>query len=229
VAAAFLIYPLFGPMIHFDLTDARRPVGLVAIERLLAAGDKTSTPPSEPAHPAEQPPPDPPTPDILERMVDPTESSIAGHIGALVRGLPLVLDHPLGLGLGASTYRMGTGVGPEESAILGIAGEIGLLALALFAVAYTSLVLLGARLLRSPTEHAAAVAGAVLGIGGVALLPVMLTSAIWGDLSVTYVFWSAAGLAAAAVESRGMSTMVRLVRRRDWAVDGEPASPIRTV
>jgi hypothetical protein len=206
VAVALLVYPLFGPLVHFDLTDARRPVGLVAMETLLRPD--LTTPGSSSESPAVEAPSQA---ELVERMMDASESSVSGHIGALARGIPLVLEHPWGLGLGASVYRMGQGTGPEESAILGIAGEMGIPALGLFAVAYASLVLVGVRLLRSPVGGRGLVPGAVIGIGGVALLPVMLTSAIWGDLSVTYVFWSAAGLAVAAWDTAQTPSKAALV------------------
>ncbi|HYO42543.1 MAG TPA: hypothetical protein VES19_05025 [Candidatus Limnocylindrales bacterium] len=196
VVFALLIYPMLGPLVDFNLKDVRRPIGLVALEGVFLPSD-VAVPPGGTRPPATPPPTTPAPAELVERMVDPAEPSIAGHLGALARGIPIVLRNPLGIGLGASVYRLGTGTGPEESALLGIAGEMGLPALALFCVAYGSLVLAGLRSLRR-RPGPGMVPAAVIGVGGIGLLPIMLTSAIWGNLSVTYVFWSAAGLAVAA-------------------------------
>ena len=45
-------------------------------------------------------------------------------------------------------------------------------------------------------------------VGGLALLPVTVTSDVWGDLSVTYLLWWAAGASATLAARRSASPVV---------------------
>jgi hypothetical protein len=118
-------------------------------------------------------------------------------------GAEFVLLHPLGLGLGASIPRLGAATGPGESAVFQIGGEVGLVGLLLFLVLYGGVILAGAyvvwRRRADPSETVLAVAVAV---GGLALAPVVLTSQVWGDFSVTFLFWWLAGACIAAWPNR---------------------------
>jgi hypothetical protein len=40
----------------------------------------------------------------------------------------------------------------------------------------------------------------VAAVGGLALIPITLTSDVWGDLSVTFLFWWAAGYSATVAQ-----------------------------
>ena len=188
-----LLYPSLGPIVDHQLTDIRPPAGAALVTAVIRqASDR---PPGPGAGDGTVPPP---TSDIIDQMVSGEDSSIRGHIRALVEGLPLVIRNPAGLGLGASTFRFGTGTGPEESAILGIAGELGVAGLIFALVSYGGSVLLAfACAWRQPSGTHVGLA-LLAAFGGAALLPVALTSAVWGDFSVTYLFWTAAGASVTA-------------------------------
>ena len=124
------------------------------------------------------------------------DTSAQEHYDYLLADLRVDFQHPLGLGTGASTIRYGQLVGTGESALLGIFGDLG----ALGGFAYSALYLLvlwsafrAVRLL--PRASLESTLPLVVLVGGIALIPITLTSDLWGDLSVTFLFWWAAGAA----------------------------------
>jgi hypothetical protein len=189
---ALIIYPLIGPLVTYALEDVRPPAGQVALQVVLGAqASPLPSPTSTPGPTTTVPGPDA---DILNRLVTGDDGSIQGHIEWIRIGLEFATKHPLGVGLGASTYRFGTGIGPGESAFLGIAGELGWVGLLLNLLAYCGVIvvsLLAALRTREWPDLAFLLA---CGIGGIGLLPIAATSAVWGDFSVTYLFWAAAGI-----------------------------------
>jgi hypothetical protein len=187
VGLAFSIYPLVGPLVNFDLTDVRLPAGavLVAAATGVDIGDLHASGSSELIEP-----------DIVGSIVTQQDASIQNHILQVRNGLVHAVDHPLGVGLGSTMPRFGTATGPAESALLGIVGEIGLLGGALFVALYCGVLLVGligaSRQLDRPFLELAL----LVGVGGIGLAPIVMTSAVWSDLSVTFLFWWAAGVTA---------------------------------
>ncbi len=132
------------------------------------------------------------------------DPSFAEHLRFLESDLALDVKHPLGAGLGGSVHRFvqttvdtaGTG----ESAVLGVFGDVGLLGGSLYVALYGFGVFYGLFAAWRARERSFAFAMVlVAGVGGIALIPITLTSDVWGDLSVTFLFWWAAGYAASAV------------------------------
>lgn len=186
VGVGFWIYPRVGPLVSFDLVDVRPPAGAALIEQFIPGGRPDEAPVKpQPSGPA--------GPDIVDRILTQQDASIQNHIAAVQHGLMFAVQHPFGVGLGSTMPRFGTPTGPAESAFLGIVGELGLLGGALFAALYAGLVLLGLivawRQLSRPRMELAL----LVGVGGIGLVPIVMTSAVWSDLSVTYLFWWAAG------------------------------------
>jgi O-antigen ligase len=147
------------------------------------------------------------------------DSSAQEHYSFLIADLEFDLQHPLGLGTGASVARYGQLVGTGESAILGMFGDLGIVGGAMYVALYLLALWNGYRAYRAASDTLAAALPIAALVGGLALLPITLTSDIWGDLSVTFLFWWAAGASA---------TMAK--RRAAAAVDVSlPAGPLRPV
>ena len=140
------------------------------------------------------------------------DSSTREHYGYLVQDLRFDLEHPLGLGVGASSARYGTLVGTGESAVLGMFGDMGLLGGGLYLSLYLLSIWLGWRTLRMTRKASLEeVMPLIAFVGGLGLLPITMTSDVWGDLSVTFLFWWAAG-ATATLSTRA----VRVAPREVW-------------
>jgi hypothetical protein len=136
------------------------------------------------------------------------DSSANEHYGFLIADLKFDLKHPLGLGTGASTARYGQLVGTGESAVLAMFGDLGILG----GLLYTALYLLALwngylAYWSGPRDSLALALPLTALVGGLALLPITVTSDLWGDLSVTFLFWWAAG--ASATLARARSTRAR--------------------
>jgi hypothetical protein len=183
IAFGLLVYPSFGPLVNVDLADIRPPLGAQMLSFLSEAGG------GQPVYANPNV-----TPDVMNALATGDDSSIQGHFSALSGGLRFVEEHPLGVGLGTSVARYGAASGPGESALLAIGADIGLLGLLLFIALYGGLVLAGLAMAWIWREDVSKRAlGAVVGVGGLALAPVVLTSQVWGNFSVTFLFWWAAG------------------------------------
>jgi len=136
-------------------------------------------------------------------------SSNQEHYAYLVRDLKIDFEHPLGLGTGASTVRFGQLVGTGESAVLGMFGDLGVIG----GVVYVALYLLGIwngfrayRLV--PNRSIPAALPLTAFVGGLALIPITATSDVWGDLSVTFLFWWAVGASATLAVGRTVAKTV---------------------
>lgn len=150
------------------------------------------------------------------------DSSAQEHYGFLVADLKFDLQHPFGLGTGASVTRYGQLVGTGESAVLGMFGDLGVLGGALYVLFYVLALWNGYRAVRAAPENSLAVALPItVLVGGLALLPVTVTSDVWGDLSVTFLLWWAAGASATLASRRSASPAVSRTSMK--------ASPIRPV
>jgi hypothetical protein len=134
------------------------------------------------------------------------DPSFAEHLRTMEADFRVAVRHPLGEGLGSSgssANRFSGGAqnpnyAPGESAVLSMFVDTGILG----GVAYLTLYLLGIYV--AARRIPALVAGGTLEsalplaafVGGLALVPITLTSDVWGDLSVTFLFWWAVGYAA---------------------------------
>ena len=196
VAFGLLVYPSFGPLVSVDLADVRPPLGAQmlgfysgsgSISASASASGSGSISASGDQHVDV-------TTDVINALATGDDLSIQAHIGAVANGLRFVGEHPLGVGLGTSVTRYGSTSGPGESALFAIGADIGLLGLLLFIAVYGGLVLSGLAIAWLWREDVAKCAlGAVVGVGGLALAPVVLTSQVWSNFSVTFLFWWAAG------------------------------------
>jgi hypothetical protein len=130
------------------------------------------------------------------------DPSFAEHLRALIGDVKVIWQNPFGLGLGASVNRFvqaGTAgtAGTGESALLGIFGDTGVFAGALYLTLYLLSLYSGLRAVSLAKERSLALAlPLVAAVGGLMLIPITLTSDVWADFSVTFLFWWAAGYAA---------------------------------
>ena len=137
------------------------------------------------------------------------DSSAQEHYGFLIADLKFDLQHPFGLGTGASTARYGQLVGTGESAVLGMFGDLGIIGGLLYVAFYLLALWNGWRAYRAAPKDSLLVALPLTAlVGGLALLPVTVTSDVWGDLSVTYLLWWAAGASATLAARRSASPVV---------------------
>ncbi|MFI5282721.1 MAG: hypothetical protein ACHQ0J_06270 [Candidatus Dormibacterales bacterium] len=131
------------------------------------------------------------------------DTSATEHYGFLTADLKFDLEHPLGLGIGASTARYGQLVGTGESAVLGMFGDLGVLGGVVYVVLYALALwnsYLAYRL--APQDSLALALPIVALVGGLALVPISMTTDLWGDLSVTFLFWWAAGASVSLAPKR---------------------------
>jgi hypothetical protein len=134
------------------------------------------------------------------------DTSTQEHYGYLIRDLKVDFEHPLGLGTGASTVRYGQLVGTGESAVLGVFGDLGVVGGVVYVAVYLLAMWNGFRAYRRlPTRSIRAALPLTAFVGGLGLIPITGTSDVWGDLSVTFLFWWAAGASATAALLRNAS------------------------
>jgi hypothetical protein len=128
------------------------------------------------------------------RIVSTRDSSISEHSTTLAFDIQYVLQHPLGTGVGTSIHRFGTSLGTGESAYFDVFGETGLLGGVAYTVAYALILVYGLRafLLNRDNPLVASLAVVSL-VGGLALVPITVTSDVWSDPSLTYLLWWSAG------------------------------------
>lgn len=137
------------------------------------------------------------------------DSSTREHWGYLIQDLKVDLQHPLGLGTGASTIRYGSLVGTGESAVLGVFGDLGVLGGAIYVAIFLLALWHGWQVVstaRTPTLEQ--VMPFVALVGGLGIAPITMTSDVWGDLSVTFLFWWAVG-ATATHSARAVAAKTR--------------------
>jgi hypothetical protein len=147
------------------------------------------------------------------------DPSLGEHIKTLEADLNVAAHHPLGEGLGSAgsvANRFGNNAGsnpdyaPGESALLttfvdtGLLGGLAYFLFYMFGLAQSARGLWNVR--SRGLESALPMAAAV---GGLALLPVMLTSDVWGDLSVLFLFWWAVGYSSSRALRRQEVTVPR--------------------
>jgi O-antigen ligase len=144
-------------------------------------------------------------------IVSSSDPSLLEHIRTVLADLEVAVAHPLGQGLGSSgspaVRFAGAGssadYAPGESAVLsmfvdtGVIGGFAYVALYLFGIARAVSALLRTR--RLGLEAALPMVAVV---GGLALIPITITSDLWGDFSVTFLFWWAVGSCASPARPR---------------------------
>jgi hypothetical protein len=168
VVVVVVLYPQFGPVVDRNLNPTTRPTGTT--------------------------------------LVDPGDPSFVEHLRTVLADVTVFARHPLGEGLGStgtSANRFASGAtaspdyAPGESAILTVFVDTGVLGGVTYLLMYLLALFQSMRgfyaMPRGSIESALPLA--VL-TGGLALLPITLTSDVWGDLSVTFLFWWAAGYSA---------------------------------
>jgi len=133
------------------------------------------------------------------------DPSFTEHIRALVADAKLVSEEPLGIGLGGSVHRftqtLSDTAGTGESAVFGVFGDTGIVGGMLYVALYGLGVFYGwLAMRRTPRRRLALALPLVAGVGGLALIPITLTSDVWGDLSVTFLYWWAAGYSASVAQ-----------------------------
>lgn len=148
-------------------------------------------------------------------VISGNDTSATEHYAYLIRDLKVDLEHPLGLGTGASTVRYGQLVGTGESALLGVFGDLGVIGGLIYVALYALAIWNGfVAYFRRPREDLAGALALVACVGGLALIPITATSDVWGDLSVTFLFWWAAGASGALVAAAAVSPWAALRRAR---------------
>lgn len=129
------------------------------------------------------------------------DTSVTEHSVSVRAGVRFAPTHPLGQGLGGSVNRFGGSAIYGESAVISIFADLGWIGGALYLLLYLGGLYYGARaLLRSPPPSILSCLPLVACVGGLALLPVTATSEVWGDFSVTFLFWWAAGWSASCTQ-----------------------------
>jgi hypothetical protein len=221
VAAVFglFLYVYVGPTIRHDLTPIRQPAGYALLvrggapaeagvvvtptpvpTRPPAAAVAASPPPATP-RPTRRPTPRPtPTPRGSSIVLFPGDTSVQGHSDALHADVDLLLHHPLGLGLGTYAPRFAQAQAQDlgESAVFGIFDQGGIPLGLLYLAMYALMLLNGWRALRRAHGWEERWLPLVALAGGLALVPITLTSDVWTGLVVTFLPWWAAGYCATA-------------------------------
>ena len=201
---AVFAYPQVAPVVTFGLDDVRLPAGYTLVRDAWRAAAQIGLPGTAraPARRVSSTPSQPGS-DLIGRTLSGQDPSVRGHIAALRAGFAYAMAHPLGSGIGSGVDRFGSTTAPGESALFSITDEIGILGGALYVALYTLAVIAGAYAFRrAPHDPLAAGFALIPFVGGLALVPIMLTSSVWGDFSVTFLFWWTAGMAANAWPGR---------------------------
>ena len=150
------------------------------------------------------------------------DSSGREHYGYLKNDLLVDMQHPLGLGTGGATSRYGTLVGTGESAVLGMFGDLGLVGGSLYVALFLAALWNGWRALsRTRSASLEQCLPLVALVGGLALLPITITSDLWGDLSITFLFWWSAGASATLCAERAWRPVREPYRARRRIIAGE--------
>ena len=127
-------------------------------------------------------------------LVSSSDPSLQEHVGLLGYDLEYVRLHPLGTGLGSAVHRFGLSQGTGESAVFDVFGELGVIGGAQYLPTYFLMTIAGMRaLVRARRDALLAALPIVASIGGLMLFPITMTSDVWGNFAVTFLFWWAAG------------------------------------
>ena len=139
-------------------------------------------------------------------LVSSNDPSLQEHARQLGYDLEFVIVHPLGAGLGSAVHRFGVSQGPGESAIFDVFGELGAIGGLLYLPAYLLVILAGLlAYLKTRRDLLQAALPLTACLGGLLLFPITLTSDVWGDLPLTFLFWWAGGYSVTTILARGGS------------------------
>lgn len=123
-----------------------------------------------------------------------SDPSLREHLQQLLQDLDFVRHHPLGAGLGSSVHRFGTTAGTGESAFFDVFGEVGVVGGVLYVAIYFAGIVYGLRgFFRRRDDLLVSSLALTAAVGGLVLIPITLTSDVWSDFSVTFLFWWAVG------------------------------------
>lgn len=148
-----------------------------------------------------------------------SDPSAVEHLQQLLLDLQFVRGHPLGAGLGSSVHRYGTTAGTGESAVFDVFGEIGIAGGVLYAGIYLAGIYYGLRgFWRRRDDPLVSALALTAAAGGLALIPITLTSDIWSDFSVTFLFWWAVGYS--VILATGATTTLAGLPRPVAPLDG---------
>jgi glycosyltransferase involved in cell wall biosynthesis len=200
LAVGFMLfeYVNFGPLVTFDLKDVRPPAGYALVLQLARAISGASDVHQPTGHNLPNPTE---SGELVERTISAEDPSASGHLAALKHGIEYVQRHPLGTGLGSAVPRYGTAEGPGESALLATAGELGVIGVLLYIAMYAFALWYGLRAFwRVRGDPLLSAFALVAPVGGFALIPIMITSNVWGNFSVTFLLWWCAGFNLALCE-----------------------------
>jgi hypothetical protein len=162
------------------------------------------------------------------KLLQPSDPSYVEHIKTVLADLRAAVAHPLGQGLGSSgssAVRFGSGqpgssgVNLGESAVLVTFVDTGVLGGLAYLAFYMLGLFMSARgLLVTPRGSLRSALPMVAVVGGLALVPITITSDVWGDLSVTFFFWWALGHSTTLAASRAVVSDAELVWPRRFRV-----------
>jgi hypothetical protein len=233
-AVVFILieYVNFGPLVTSDLKEVRPPLGLAFVRQAspptpvqLASPIATvvASPTQKPVQSNNAGEPSTQGGELVERMLTREDPSTRGHIEALRVGAIHVAKYPLGTGLGSSVPRFGSAEGPAESALLAIFGEMGLLGGLLYTLMYGASIVYGFLAYRRVRGDLLSEGLALVPVvGGLALVPIMITSAVWGNFSVTFLYWWTSGLCLSLIRERKESNTPAAVKERPADTPKEP-------
>jgi len=132
---------------------------------------------------------------VLMNTIDFSDPSSIGHIEQWVEGILAMVEHPFGLGIGASGRVAGTlgeNVGGENQFII-IGVQAGIIALLLYLVVYIVLIKISLKWLNKLKGKERKVCMAVL-LFKISLLIPMFTSEVESSSYISYINWFLSGL-----------------------------------
>ena len=137
-----------------------------------------------------------------------SDPSLRHHLQTLNTDLRFAVAHPFGMGLGNAIHQYSSTVGRGESAIFDVFDDAGLVTGVLYLTLFGMAVYHGFRSwLRLRDDPLVAAIPLVACVGGLSLAPIMLTSDVNGNFSVTFLFWWAAGHALTARTTPALRTV----------------------
>ena len=137
-----------------------------------------------------------------------SDPSLRHHLQTLNTDLRFAVAHPFGMGLGNAIHQYSSTVGRGESAIFDVFDDAGLVTGVLYLTLFGMAVYHGFRSwLRLRDDPLVAAIPLVACVGGLSLAPIMLTSDVNGNFSVTFMFWWAAGHALTARTTPALRTV----------------------
>ncbi|HET9016813.1 MAG TPA: hypothetical protein VFN57_14530 [Thermomicrobiaceae bacterium] len=190
------LYPARGPVVTSTLADARPPAGYTLVRDLARTAARLGLPG---------------TPRVAPESTAPTSArlpaagstdglraaglSLRGDFDAALEGLSTAWRHPLGIGLQPMPSGAQLSAGTGSGALSNLVDEVGILGGLLFLAFYGLAVASAFRTVRrTPRDPLATGFALITFVGGLALLPIMLSTDIWSVTAATVLFWWTAGM-----------------------------------